>query len=170
MPKPQTGDHGTYFDRYINLVQTDDCVKGLQDSMGSLNGYLDAIPAAKADYAYGEGKWPVKQVLQHIIDAERIFGYRALCISRGEQQSLPGFDENSYADHATAGGRSLQSLVAELKRVRQSTIDLFASFTPEQLDAKGVSNNTPTKANSLGFMILGHWLHHEKILKERYGV
>jgi len=168
MPRPQAGDHAPYFDRYIQLITDDDCVKALDASLAPLSTFLDAIPESKATYAYADGKWTIKQLLQHVIDAERIFSYRALCLSRGEQQPLPGFDENGYGDHATATHRSLGSLKTELKNLRKSTIDLFNSFNQDQLNELGVANNHPTKANSLGFMILGHWKHHEGIMKEKY--
>jgi uncharacterized damage-inducible protein DinB len=168
MSRPQAGEYAPYFNRYIQLVEEDDCVKALDASVASLNSFLGAIPEGKADYAYADGKWTVKQLLQHVIDAERIFAYRALSLSRGEQNPLPGFDENEYGNHATARDRSLSSLVSEFRNLRRSTIDLFASFNEQQLNELGVASNHPTKTNSLGFIILGHWRHHERILKERY--
>lgn len=170
MPIPKAGEHPPHFDRYINQVTDDDCVKALQSSLEPLKQFLATIPETQANHAYEPGKWPVKQLLQHCIDAERIFGYRALCISRGEQQSLPGFDENEYADHANAANRTISSLVGEFVTLRQSTIDLFSSFTNDQLNAIGMNNNHAAKANSFGFIILGHWFHHKKILNERYGI
>ncbi len=129
---------------------------------------MDSIPVEKADYAYAEGKWTLKELLQHCIDTERIMVYRALCIARGEKQSLPGFDENSYAAASNANIRTWEGLVEEMQLVRKSTILMFDSFNEEQLQQRGSANNHPITCNALGFIIAGHFLHHERIVKERY--
>ena len=110
----------------------------------------------------------MRQLLQHIIDTERILSYRALCISRGEPMPLPGFDEDSYAIKAPASHRTLKDLQEEFVLVRQSTDALLHSFTEEQLERKGVASNYMITVNALCYVIFGHIVHHQKVLEERY--
>lgn len=107
-------------------------------------------------------------MVQHLIDAERIFAYRALCIARGETVSLPGFDENIYAAASKADGRTKEELLAEFKTARQSTAQLFVSFDEAQLAATGTANNNSISVNAIGFIIPGHVQHHLNVLEERY--
>ena len=109
-------------------------------------------------------------MLQHVIDTERIFAYRALAIARKEPASLMGFDENEYAKNATATHRNWKEMIAEWKIVRQSTNLLFASFTEEDLKQKGTASDLPISVNAIGFIIFGHALHHLHVLKERYSI
>jgi uncharacterized damage-inducible protein DinB len=130
--------------------------------------FFKNIPEEKAPYRYAEGKWSVKEMLQHIIDTERIFGYRALSIARKDTTPLPGFDENTYANASKAGERSLAGLIEELKAVRTSTDLLLKSFTEDDLQQTGITNGHPNTVNAIGYIIFGHILHHKKILEERY--
>jgi hypothetical protein len=109
-------------------------------------------------------------MFQHVIDTERIFAYRALAISRKEQNPIPGFDENEYANNATAANRNWKDMLVEWRVVRQSTNLLFASFTEDQMKCLGTASENPISVNALGFIIFGHALHHMHILKERYGI
>ncbi|MEO5942878.1 MAG: DinB family protein [Ferruginibacter sp.] len=168
MPKPLPGTYPEYFDRYISQVNEDDAITALENQHQVVDSFFDAIPEAKEMYAYAEGKWTIKEVLQHIIDAERIFIFRALCFARQESQSLPGFDENSYAANSNANAREWQSLCEEIKAVRKTTIQLYESFTDDMLQFSGNANNKPTSANTMGFVIAGHLTHHIKIITERY--
>lgn len=168
--RPATTDYDPHFETYVSLVKSDDIQDGFASSLSEMENYLRHIPEAKADYAYAENKWTVKQVLQHGIDAERVFTYRAMCIARGEQQSLPSFDDKLYADHALVGHRTLKDLTEELILQRKSSVLLFTSFTPEMLKAKGSASGKPITALSLGYITIGHWTHHQNLLRERYGI
>jgi hypothetical protein len=106
--------------------------------------------------------------LLHLIDAERIFAYRALRFARNDKTELPGFDENSYVDEANANQRSIQDLLTELLVVRQASLTLFKSFSEEQLLCKGIASNNPMSVRALGFIIIGHQNHHQKVFEERY--
>ena len=140
----------------------------MRSTLDEMLAFLDDIDPEKADYRYAEGKWSVKELLQHVIDTERIFSYRALCIARGETQSLPGFDENVYASNADVSGKSLKELKEELLSVRESVFMMFRGFTSEMLDRIGTSNNKQVRVNAIGYMIIGHVRHHFNILNERY--
>ena len=170
MPRPAATDYGKFYQPYIDstLGYEEDVKQLIQKSEQQFSGFLNTIPPEKYDYAYAPGKWTLKEVVQHLIDVERIMSYRALSVARGEKQSLPGFEENDYAANAPVNHRSWDDLVSELLHVRKSSILLFNSLTEENLQQKGTVNNFPATANVFGFIIVGHALHHQKIVKERY--
>jgi hypothetical protein len=123
---------------------------------------------AQDGYSYFPGKWTLNELLQHIIDTERVMAYRALAFARGEQQALPGYDENSWAAHSDAHTRSIGSLLEELIRLRQSTIDLFRSLSPAALLRSGIANDHQVDVLALGFIILGHEAHHVQVAERYY--
>lgn len=158
-----------YFDRYINQIEDIELSEALQQSLTE----LDAVPLAHwrtvGTQVVAAGQWTVNDTLQHLIDTERIFSYRALAFARGEQQRLTSFDETVYAAVSNAHQRSIDDLIAELKAVRQSFMHLFASFTDEMLQRGGQGFKGEYSVLSIGFTMLGHQRHHFKILAERYG-
>ncbi len=168
MPKPTPGTYPTYFKGYIDQVQENEFLPALESQAAAFMDIFGAITEQKSNRAYAPGKWTIKEMLQHMIDTERIFAYRALCLARSEKQNLPGFDENDYANNAHTAERSWQSLLEEFKQVRESTIGLFKSFSPSVMNNSGLTNNNPTTVISMGFITAGHYAHHIKILAERY--
>lgn len=157
-----------YYHKYINLVNENDLGQAFQKYQTDLIAALSQIPAGKWDYRYAEGKWTVKEVVQHIIDAERIFCYRALCFARKDKTSLPGFDENTYAAASKADKRTKEDLIDELQSVQRSSAQLFRSFDEEQLNETGIANGKSIYVKAIGYIIVGHALHHKNILLERY--
>jgi len=157
-----------YFDRYINLTEdiaiTEALEKFGQPYIEQERANLERL----GDKVYAPGKWTVKDIIQHITDAERIFAYRALRIGRADKTHLPGFDEELYAEHTTAATRTLDDLLQELYAVRVSTIMLFKSFNDDMLTHEGTSNGKTISVLAIGFTITGHAMHHMKVLKERY--
>ena len=154
---------------YINQVSNEyPLLEELEISIHRLIKFVQNIPLDKFDYRYAEGKWTIKEILQHLIDAERIFAYRALRFARNDKTPLPGFDENDYVAEAHADKRSIQELLTELAVVRQATQSLFKSFSQEELLRKGIASNNPVSVRALGFVIIGHQNHHERIFQERY--
>ena len=168
MAKPSPSSYPAYFKRYVDQVPEDDLASAFQAQLSDARKFLATISEEKSMHAYAPGKWTLKEVLQHIIDAERVFNYRSLCFARGETSSLPGFDENLYAENCNANVRSWQSLVDEFFAVRSSTELMYASFTEEMLDRPGIANNNPSTARSFGFVTVGHFNHHKKVVEERY--
>ncbi len=154
--------------RYVSLVEADGLHKALKKNSKKFNKFLKYIPESKINYSYAEGKWTIKQVLQHILDAERVFAYRALWFARKDTQPLPGFDENSWAVHASVSKKDWDNLRDEFKILRNSTELLFNSFSDEQLHATGVSNNTVLSVATLGYICAGHVAHHMNVINERY--
>jgi uncharacterized damage-inducible protein DinB len=149
-------------------VNEDHVKDAFQNQADVINNFFDKISEEKSGHAYAPGKWTIKELLQHIIDAERVFAYRALCFARKDAASLPGFDENNYADNSYANERDWQSLVDELKAVRKTTEILFDSFNTDMLNHSGIANNNPVTVNAIGFIIVGHLNHHMNIISERY--
>ncbi|RYG02886.1 MAG: DinB family protein [Chitinophagaceae bacterium] len=153
---------------YINLVKEDDPVKGLQKNTKTFRKLLKKIPRKKINFSYAEGKWTVKEMLQHIIDAERVFVFRAMSFSRRDPNELPGFDENEWAIMSKAVKRKWDDLVDEFDFLRASSEFFFASLDDEQLLYQGVANGRPLNAAALAFVSAGHVQHHINILMERY--
>lgn len=165
---PDLSRVGNWYHGYIKMVQEDNLSAAFSNKDNNLIAFLDSIPESKLDYRYAEGKWTIKEVLQHIIDAERVFAYRALRFARKDQTPLPGFDENLFAENSKASTRKWNDLMEEFKCVRRSSEMFFNSLDEDQLEANGISSNTPIYVRALGYIIIGHPLHHQKILKERY--
>jgi len=157
-----------FYHNYIKQVRQQELEEAFNYHPEELLLFLKSIPAEKWDYRYAEGKWSIKEVVQHIIDAERIFCYRALRFARKDATPLPGFEENDYAANSDAGRRTKDDLISELQAVQQSSARLFKSFTKEQLENSGTANNNSIYVKAIGFIILGHGAHHQNILVERY--
>jgi hypothetical protein len=170
MPRPKPADYPPFYETYISLVPEESIQQAFSNSLQQLRQDLAQIGSEKADYTYAPGKWTVKQLLQHAIDTERIFIYRALCIARGEKQSLPGFDENAYAAEADVSRKHIKDLKEEYLTVRLSTIQLFQGLSEDVLGRSGVSNQKPITALSIGYAIIGHWRHHAGVLQRNYGI
>ncbi|RFM27686.1 DinB family protein [Deminuibacter soli] len=171
MPRPATTEHAPYHAGYISLATGESVTELMRNHSAAIFEFYNALPESKADYAYASGKWTIKEMLQHIIDSERIFSYRVLRIARADKTPLPGFEENDYAAAAavSVGKRSMASLKEELNLLRQSTDAMLASLTPESLQQTGtVNNHTPISANAVAFILFGHLLHHKNILEQRY--
>lgn len=156
------------FTRYVNAVSENNLEDALRKNTKRFRKMLKNIPKKKINYAYAEGKWTLKEVLQHIVDAERVFVFRALYFARKDSAPLPGFDENVWAITAKAPKRSWSDLVEEFTALRVSTELFFASFDEDQLLSTGTANNNPMSVVGLGFVCAGHVAHHMNIIKERY--
>ncbi|MFI5185197.1 MAG: DinB family protein [Chitinophagales bacterium] len=157
-----------FYHNYINHVRENDLMTAFKNQTPFVIDFFQNLPADKIDYAYAAGKWTIKEVLQHIIDAERVFSYRALRFARKDPTPLPGFDENLFAENSKAGKRSWDDLLEEFKAVRKATQWLYSSFDDEQLNATGTSNNNSNYVLAFGYISVGHSLHHLNVIKERY--
>jgi len=166
--RPDLSRVPSFYHNYIGRVQQNDLLEAFNVNTPAFVQFIEDIPLIKREYHYAPGKWTIKEVLQHIIDAERIFAYRALRFARKDATMLPGFDENDFAHNAKTGKRDWDNLLAEFKAVRMSSEYLFASFDDEQLDAEGTANNGSIYVLGIGFIVVGHSLHHMNVIKERY--
>jgi len=150
---------------YIKQVAEDDLGEAFSKQAPVIKNFLSSICEETSYLVYAPGKWTVKEVLQHIIDTERILCYRALCFARREETFLPGFDGDDYVASAHANQRSWQSLAAEFLAVRQATQQLFNSFTGDMLYAGGRAGQDLQTVAGIGFTLLGHFYHHKKIVE-----
>ncbi len=168
MPAPHLGSVPHFYHGYVLQVAADDAYSATTSHLERLISQVETLPEEEWNHAYAPGKWTVKELVQHVIDAERIFSHRALSIARKDPNPLPGFDEEEYASVANANARSSKSLLAELKALSESTKCLFSSFNEEQLDATGIANGLHISVNAIAFIVAGHALHHTHILRSRY--
>lgn len=156
------------FTTYVQEAGNVNLIEELEISLHDFIRFVQNIPMDKFDYRYAEGKWTIKEIIQHIIDTERIFVYRALRFSRNDKTALPSFDENDYVDNTNANSRGLQDLLTELSAVRHSNLLFYKSLSEEQLKRIGTASNNQMSVRALGFVIIGHQKHHQKVFQERY--
>lgn len=168
MRRPDLSTVPSFHKRYVEHVMEYDVLEALKISGKETIEFVRLIPEEKGEHRYAAGKWSIKELLCHMMDTERILAYRALRFARNDKTQLHGFEENDYAPEANAHSRPISQIVHEMERLRLTSIDLFASFTPEMLDRKGYANNYELSVVNLGYIIPGHESHHRKILKERY--
>lgn len=161
-------EYAAFYSPYIKALKDVELLEELEISLHDFIKFVQNIPMDKFDYRYAEGKWTIKEIIQHIIDTERIFAYRALRISRNDQTPLPGFEENDYVNNTSGNSRSIQELLTEFSAVRHSNLLLFKSFSSSQLTRMGIASNQPVSVGALGFLIIGHQKHHQRVFHERY--
>lgn len=171
MPKASdlvSSEFNPYFSNYIIPLGDIELVEGLKQNLKSSLDFLNDISEDKFSYAYAETKWTIKSIIQHLIDSERIFGYRALCFARGESQNLPGFEQDDYNISANTSTKSKDALITEYKSARKATIDLFSGLAEDALKNVGQASGNEMSARAAGFLIIGHENHHLNVIKHKY--
>jgi hypothetical protein len=166
--RPEPTEYAPYYGQYLTRIKHAELIPALEEGGKQFTAFAGTIPPDKADYRYAAGKWCIKEVIQHLIDTERVFAYRALTFSRNDKSALPGFDEELWTPQSNAAARSMDELLNEYKFVRGSTIALFRGCTPEMTERIGTANNNKISVRALGFIIAGHEIHHALVIKERY--
>lgn len=166
--RPEPGEFAEWQAGYIAEVSGADPVAAIERSSQEAMAFLRSIDESTSARRYAEGKWSVKQVLGHVVDAERIFGCRLLRVARGDGAALPSFQQDDYAATARSDERSWQGLVDEFEALRRSHVFLFQSLAPGDWTRRGTVSGAPVSARALGFVLIGHEVHHRKILAERY--
>ncbi|MFC5270295.1 DinB family protein [Adhaeribacter terreus] len=166
--KPAPNEYPAYFETYLKRLPETDILALLETQCEDLLRLFDNLEEAETEKGYAEGKWSLKELLQHMLDTERIMAFRALCFARNEQAMLPGFSEDDYARNSDANRRKLANIIAEYRLQRQSTIMLFKSFSPEMVDSFGKANNATYNVRSLAWVIAAHENHHMDIIQSRY--
>lgn len=157
-----------FYQNYIKLAPDDNVLEAIQRNTKNFRRLLKKIPRKKLDKSYEEGKWTIKELVQHIIDAERVFAYRAITFARKDSTMLPSFDENTWATNSMAAQREWKELLEEFKHLRAANERMFASFDDSQLRSIGTASNKEINVLALGFILAGHVEHHINIIKERY--
>jgi hypothetical protein len=163
-------EYTPYFEQYLQLVSKEgkSIIEYLIDSQKNFESLLRNLPIEKHNFSYAEGKWTVKELIQHIIDTERVFSYRALCFARNDSTSLPGFDQDIFSDNDNANDRNYYDLLDEMAVLRNSSVQLYKSFSDEALFRIGVASDNKMSVRALGYLFSGHQMHHLNIVKERY--
>lgn len=170
MTRPTASEYSPYHAGYVALVPEEDVLSAMEQQSSEMQKVLASLDEARGAHRYAEGKWSVKEVIGHVVDSERIFGYRALAFARGESQALPGFDEKAYVENASFGDWKLGELAELYAVVRRANIVFFKNLREELWDRRGTASDVPVSVRGIAYVIVGHERHHLNVLRERYGV
>lgn len=168
--RPAPGEYPEFFERYISLLTHDTVVPVLNAQASAMHDALSGLSDERAAWRYAPEKWSVRELLGHVIDTERVFGYRALAIARGETYSLPSFDENAYAAIAGHDRAPIDQLAEEFATLRRSHVLMLSRMDEAAWSRRGVVNGNPMSTRAMAFVMAGHVRHHARMLTERYGV
>jgi hypothetical protein len=166
--RPQPGEYAPYYEKYIAMVEGTDLIGTLDGQRRQMLLLLSGRDEAEGDIRYAPGKWSAKELVGHVCDAERVFAYRAMRFSRGDQTPVPGFDENEYARNSPAGRRPLAEIIEDYIAVRRATITLLRNLDEDAWVRRGSANGHEVSVRALGYIIAGHELHHRRMLEEKY--
>ena len=166
--RPQSGDHDPYYQKYVDRVPDGDIVMTLAVIWTETKAMLREMDEATAMYRYQFGKWSIKEILVHLMDAERIFVERALRFARGDQTELPGFDEEAYSPLSGADARPLAEIIEEFQWMRGGHLRFWRGLPSEAWDRSGVANGSSLKVAAVPWILAGHEIHHRGIIEERY--
>jgi uncharacterized damage-inducible protein DinB len=168
MSRPDTTEYAPFYAGYVSHVPEGDILAILEQGAQETASLLKGLSPSQADFRYAPGKWSVKEVLGHMTDAERIFAYRALRFSRGDQTPVPGFEQEGYIQHGNFGARTLSDLIAEFETVRQATLFLFRNLDDDAWQRRGTASGAEVSVRALAYITAGHEIHHREILRTRY--
>ena len=170
LQRPAPTEYAPYYGRYVDRVPDGDFRELFLDNMAALMATTASIDEDRGGFRYDPAKWSIRQMLGHLIDAERIFVYRALRFARGDATSLPGFEQDDYVAAAGSDARTLADLRNELLTLRGTTLKFFDSLPQDAWTRMGTASGHPISVRALAYIILGHTMHHLRVLAERYGV
>ncbi len=164
-----TTEYNPYYTSFITNLETEkSIVENLELVQDDFETTLRNISSNKENYAYADGKWTIKELIQHLIDSERVFCYRALCFARNDKTDLPGFDQDAFVTNSVAQDREYKDLLDEMAVLRKGTIQLFKSFKQEDLLKIGTGSGNKISVRALGMVMAGHQKHHLQVIKDRY--
>lgn len=166
--KPQSSEYNSYYEPYVSKLEDENVLSTLRGQLSSVPDFFGGLSEEQVEYRYASDKWSVKEILNHLNDAERVFSYRALCISRGENKPLPGMDQEVYQNNSRSEMRSISSLIQEFVAIRNSTVSLFANITEEDSLKLGDASGSPVSVRALAALIAGHYIHHIEVIKQKY--
>jgi hypothetical protein len=169
MQRPRPTEYAPYYEKYLSLVREDDVLAAMESQRAGLLALLRGVSEAEGNVRHPPYTWSVKEVVGHLADTERVFGYRALRFARGDTTPLPGFDENAYAREAKFDRVALQDLASEWEALRRSHLLLFHNLGEEAWARSGEANGNAVSVRALAFILVGHTRHHEAILRQRLG-
>jgi hypothetical protein len=166
--KPETSEYNQYYETYISLIDGGDLLGTLEEQMRETRDLFAGFPEERGSYAYAEGKWTVKEVISHLLDGERIFGYRLLRISRGDATPIEGFEQDDYIENSHANERTFNDMLCELGDLRAANLRLMSSLDESDWQRMGTASGSPVSARAIAFIMAGHIKHHLNIVRERY--
>lgn len=166
--KPEADEYASYYGKYVSLIDDDDIVAVMEEQLDATVACLRGLSEEQGNSRYEPGKWSIKELVGHINDAERIFAYRALCIARGDQTPLSGFEQDDYIASANFDARSLADLTTEFELIRRSNLAMMKQFSDEAWLRRGTASENPISVRALVYIIAGHEAHHLNILRSRY--
>ena len=166
--QPEPGEYAPYYEKYISLIADGDILTTLDAQRRQTLLLLSGKDEEDGNFRYAPDKWSVKEVLGHVCDAERIFAYRALRISRGDETPLASFEQDSYVKNGPFGRVSLEEIVEDYIAVRRATLTLLRNLDEAAWMRRGTASNNPVSVRALAYMIAGHEVHHRWILEEKY--
>jgi hypothetical protein len=170
LERPAPAEYASFHAGYVALVPDGDVLKLLERQGRQTTRLLRSVGERKSRHRYAPGKWSIREVVGHVIDAERVFTYRALRFARADATPLPGFDENQWGGTSNADSRTLKELTAELASVRAATLAMFRGFTATEFARTGTASGQPMSVRGITFVTAGHERHHVNVLRERYGI
>ncbi len=166
--KPQPAEYAPYYGKYVSLVPDGNILQTLGQQLKDTLALLRSISEPQANSRYAPDKWSIKQLTGHVIDTERIFGYRALRFARNDQTPLHGFEQDDYTLNASFDDYTLGELALEFEYVREATLCLFRHLTREAWQRTGTASGSEVSVCALAYIIAGHELHHVNILRTKY--
>lgn len=161
-------EYNSFYHTYILALGEVTLMEELENGKEAFLSVLKDVDSDALNYAYADGKWTLAEVLMHIIDAERVFQYRALRFARNDSTPLPGFDQNVFIKGLNVSGKAKNEIRSEYEAVRNATINLFKSFNADVLKRVGIASDSEMSVRAMGFIICGHQAHHLNIIRERY--
>ncbi|MDB5352835.1 MAG: DinB family protein [Planctomycetota bacterium] len=167
MPRPDPAEHASYYGKYVALVPEGDILAAMRSELEQTLALLRDVPDDEALRRHAPYTWSLKEVVGHMIDGERIFGYRALRFARGDATPLPGFDENAYAQVGQFDRLPLGDLLAEFASVRRSNLSLFGNLAEDAWTRTGTANGSAASVRALAYILVGHERHHTSIMRRR---
>jgi hypothetical protein len=170
MNMPETTEYNEYYERYVSKVADGDIVETLKNQPAELKALFQNVDEDRGTYTYEEGKWTLKEALSHLIDGERIFGYRALRISRGDETPIEGFEQDGYIENSNANNRCFAELLDEFDLQRRSNLLLIKNLSDEGTQRMGTASGFPISVRGLVYIMAGHVRHHQAIFRDKYSI
>ena len=170
LPRPKPGEHDEYYTRYVDLVPDSDIVQTLAGQLGETLALLQGVPPERETFRYAPDKWTIREVVGHLIDAERMFTFRAMNMARADDVQLPGMDADVWNRHSNSGQRPLDDLASEWGALRRANVHMFATLASDAGERRGIASGLDFTVRSFPWIIAGHELWHRDLLRRDYGL
>ena len=165
----KSNEHQEYYSRYLDLIDSNtELIEGYKIGKKHMIDLINSISEEKMSFRYQPEKWSINELIQHLIDTERIFMYRCFRIARNDRTELAGFEQDDFIKPSEADLKSKAEILEEFTINRDNSIALLKSLSDKNLSFIGNANGGDASARSVAFTVLGHDIHHTQIIKERY--